>query len=204
VSGPTYFLRIDGVIRGPCDLGEMRALGLSGAIHAETEVAPAREGPWSLLITIPERAAVLPAGIALAANPQFERTADSQTPVHLDDLIATAATPGKLLRTHEDLHADVYRAPRPATPENEVEAMVRDVQAREAQFAPPAPPGPKRKISRRLVLVLTAALLGNGLLVALPLIYDATKDEWAMMVFRGWLVIFNGGLVATYFVLPKG
>ena len=181
----------------------MRALAASGSIHADTEVAPAREGPWSLLITIPERAAVLPSGIALAEKPGFVPTQDSTVPLRLDDVIASAVAPGRLLRSPEALAAEVYRAPRPGEPANEVEAMVRDVQAREAQFAPPPPPPPKRKMSRRLMLVLTLAVCGNAVLGALPFIYDASSDEWSMLVFRGWFLIYNGGLVIVYFALPK-
>jgi len=81
--------------------------------------------------------------------------------------------------------------------------MVRDVQVREAEFAPPPPPPPKRKISRRLMLVLTLALCGNAVLGAIPLMYGTVGDEWGVLILRGWFLIFNGGLVAVYFGLPK-
>ena len=41
------------------------------------------------------------------------------------------------------------------------------------------------------------------MLVAIPLGYDALGDSWAMLIFRGWFVLYNGGLAIVYFALPK-
>jgi hypothetical protein len=203
VSSTAYFVRVGGEVRGPYALAELAELAGRTVITPETEAAPSSDGPWSLMITLPERAAIFPARVALAAKANFTATSDSPTAVHLTDVIASSATPGPLLRSRQDLEAEVYRAGPAATPPNEVEEMVRGVQAREVEFAPPLPPPPKRKMSRRLMLILALAVLGNAVLAAIPIAYGALGDEWSMLIFRGWFLIYNGGLVITYFALPK-
>ena len=198
-----YYVRVGAAIQGPYDLARLKELASTRAITPETEAALSKEGPWSLMITLPEKKEIFPAAVGLAAGAKFAATADSATPVYLEDVIASSATPGPILRSRKELEADVYRPAKAATPQNEVEEMVRSVQAREAEFAPPVPPPPKRKLSRRLVLVLTLAVLGNAVLGVIPLVYGTTGDEFGVMILRGWFVIFNGGLVAVYFGLPK-
>ena len=203
MSSPAYFVRIGADVRGPYALAELSALAAQNVITPETEAAPAVEGPWSLMITLPERAVIFPVRMGFAAKTSFTPTADSPTPVHLPDVIASGAPAGPLLRSRRELEADVYRAAPAAAPPNEIEAMLRDVQAREAQFAPPPPPPPKRKMSRRLMLVLALAVLGNGVLAAIPIAYGALGDPESMLIFRGWFLIYNGGLVIVYFGLPR-
>jgi hypothetical protein len=203
VSSPVYFVRIGAEVRGPCSLAELRALAEAAAITPETEAAPSVDGPWSLMITLPERAAIFPVRIALATKPGFTPTSDSPTPIQLSEVIAASTTSGPVLRTRRELEAEVYRAPPVAPRAEDVQAMVRGVQEREAAFAPPPRPAPKRKISRRLKFVLALAVSGNAALVAIPVTYGALHDEWAMLIFRGWFLIYNGGLVILYFALPK-
>lgn len=198
-----YYVRRGAAVEGPYDLDQLKQLATQRAITPETEAAPAKDGPWSLMITLPEKAKIFPAAVGFAGGAKFTSTADSDTPIELDDVIASSATPGPVLRSRQELEADVYRPAKPATPENEVEAMVRGVQTREAEFAPPPPPPPKKKISRRLVLVLTLAVCGNAVLAVIPLMYGTVGDEWGVMILRGWFLLFNGGLVAVYFGLPK-
>lgn len=141
--------------------------------------------------------------IILATKPTFEFTPDSSTPVKLRDMIDDATTPGRVLRSRQELDADVYRPAKPPPPENEVQAMVQSVQAREAEFAPPPPPARKKKLSRRFTLIAMLAVFGNAGLAAIPIAYDASGDEWSMLVIRGWFLIYNGGLAVAYCALPK-
>ena len=202
-AAATYYVRLGAAIEGPYDLAQLKELAIARTITPDTEAAPAKEGPWSLMITLPEKAKIFPTAVEFAAGAKFAPTADSLTPVHLTDVIASSATPGPILRSREELEAEVYRPETPAAPPNEVEEMVRGVQAREAEFAPPPPPPPKRKLSRRLMLVLTLAVFGNAVLGAIPLVYGTDGDVFGLLILRGWFVIFNGALVAVYFGLPK-
>jgi hypothetical protein len=95
-----------------------------------------------------------------------------------------------------------HLAAKAAAP-NEVELMVQEVNRVQAQFAPPPPPPPKWRPSRKLKYVVAAGLLGNLALVAIPVAYGSWGEFWTMLVWQGWVVMFNGGLVAAYFVLPK-
>lgn len=202
-TAPQYFVRVGRQVRGPCDLARLQALAASREITPDTEVAASADGPWSLLITLPERGAIFSERILLATKPTFEPTPDSPIPVKLQDVIEDAATPGRVLRSRQELDAEVYRPAKPRPPENEVQAMVQSVQAREAEFAPPPPPAPKRKMSRRFKFIAMLALAGNAALVAIPIGYHALGDEWSMLVIRGWFLIYNGGLVIAYCTLPK-
>jgi hypothetical protein len=81
--------------------------------------------------------------------------------------------------------------------------MVCGVRAREAEFAPPLPPPPKRKVSRRLVLVLALAIGGNAVFAAIPDVYGAFGDVRAIPISPGWALITTGGPVVVYFAPPK-
>jgi hypothetical protein len=125
-------------------------------------------------------------------------------PMNVQEMIARAAVPGKILRP--DRPAAIGAGPKPAAPEaepNEVEAMVREVREAEAKFAPPPAPPPPWRPSGRLKVCAGLALLGNGVIWAIPLFYGSWDDLWSMAIVRGWFVIFNGGLVALYVNLPK-
>ncbi len=200
-----YFVRINANPRGPLALDELRRLAERGEITPDTEAAPTPEGPWSLMITLPERATIFPARVALAARPDFATTSDCATPLQLADVIAAAQTPGRVLKSRSELQAAVYREPSAAAAPNEVEIMVRAVQAQEAALAPPPPAPPRRRrLSVRLGLVLTLAVLGNAGLLALMRYYEVRRDdELTMLVLGGWFVIGNGGLVYLYTLLPR-
>jgi hypothetical protein len=129
---------------------------------------------------------------------------DAVPPLEVRDLLAQAVVPRRVLRPSHppELHAHLA-AQQSAGADNEVAAMVREVQAREAEFAPsPPPPGPWRP-SARLTWSVGLALAGNGLLAAIPTAYGAWDDERSMLIVGGWAVLWNAALAGAYFAVPR-
>lgn len=200
-----YFVRVGTEVRGPYDVAQLRQLAEVGVIARETESTIAADGPWTALETRTEGAEIFPPRVVLALKPTtFAVENDRAVPLaNVPAFVAAAQTSGRLLRSRDEVNHPPAPEPGPAAPPNDVELMVREVGEREAQFAPPPPPPPKRRMQRRQKLVALIAVLGNGTLLAIPTVYHAWGDDWAMIVIRGWFVIFNGGLVFAYFALPK-
>lgn len=207
---PDYFVRVGAEVRGPYSVGQLTALAEAGVVTPATAAAPHAEGPWSVLETHPAQATIFPPRAALNFKPTEFPTVngpggtDMTPPVELRDIIAQAAVPGRVLRPSHPPELEAHRAAQQAAgADNEVAAMVRDVQAREAKFAPPPPPPGPWRPSARLKWVAALALLGNGLLAAIPTFYGAWGDWWTMLIFRGWFVLYNAALIVGYFLLPR-
>jgi hypothetical protein len=191
-------------VRGPYDLRELRHLAETNVITRDTEAAPTLEGPWCLLRTVAERTVIFPPLPQLALKrPEISSTPDNPAPLHLQQIIDSAVMPGRVLLSRDELEAIVYRPPPAPSAPNEVQEMVRAVEAKEAMFAPPPKPAPRKKISRRLKIVLGLAALGNAVIAAVPIAYHALGDEWSMLVIRAWAIMYNGALVIVYTTLPK-
>lgn len=121
-------------------------------------------------------------------------------------MIAAAEVPGKILKLSAGQAAvEPVKAKVEAAPLNEIELMVREVNEVNAKFAGPPLPPPQRRMRANLKLVIALGVPGNGVLLAIPFYHGAREDFWGMhrTVLRGWFVIFNGGLVAVYFVLRR-
>jgi hypothetical protein len=199
-----YFVRINGEVRGPCDLERLRELVEIGLLTAQTDAAERAEGPWARLETWPIHAEVFASREKLAlTDAKFETTPDAPEPVDLRDIIAYSNNLERVLRPSHPQDLTAHLAAKAAAAPNEVEAMVRDVQAREAQFAPPPPPPPKWKPSRRLVLVVSIAVAGNGLLAGIMTYYEGWNHNHSQVIATGIAVIFNGGILIFYHQLPK-
>lgn len=196
--GRQLFLRIDREVRGPCDLATIRRLTENEVVSRETDAAEAAEGPWVRLETFPEVAEFLPARRVLAFKPtQFEEinVPGASSP----DKSSFAAKPPSSGPASPPMLPPVVVAP--AEP-NEIEKMVREVQAREAEFAPP-PVARRRRISTRVKIVVVLAVVCNTALLAIPTAYGAWGDEWSMLVVKAWFLTLNGGLVILYTMLPR-
>jgi hypothetical protein len=199
------FLRIDREVRGPCDLAAIRRLIENEVVARDTEAALTASGPWQPLESFAGVEALLPARKMLgfkAAAFAVTNTAASP-PIDLKDVIAAADSGGRVLRPSHPPDLAAHLAAKAAAPPNEVELMVQEVNRVQAQFAPPPPPPPKWRPSRKLKYVVATGLLGNLALVAIPVAYGSWGEFWTMLVWQGWVVMFNGGLVAAYFALPK-
>lgn len=205
-----YFVRIGAEVRGPYSAGQLAALAEAGVVTPVTEAALHAAGPWRPLETHPAQAAIFPPRAVLTFKPtEFPVVngpggPDAAPPVEIRDLIAQAAVPGRVLRpSHPPELAAHLAAQQAAGAENEVAAMVRDVQAREAEFAPPPPPPAPWRPSARLKWTVGLALAGNGLLAAIPTAYGAWDDPTSMLIVSGWAALWNAALAGAYFLLPR-
>lgn len=199
------YLRIDREVRGPCDLATIRRLVENEVVTRDTEAAATAGGPWRSLESFAGVAALLPARRTLGFKAAAFATENTSAapPVDLRDVIAAANPGGRVLRPSHPPDLAAHLAAKAAAPPNEVELMVQEVNRVQAQFAPPPPPPPKWRPSRKLKYVVVAGVLGNLALVAIPVAYGSWGEFWTMLVWQGWVVMFNGGLVVAYFVLPK-
>jgi hypothetical protein len=201
------FVRVGDEVRGPYLPVRLRDLAEAGVVTPATAAAPGRDGPWTALGEQAARAEIFPERAQLGFKPtEFpvlnRTTTEEAAPLTVQEMVARAAVPGKILRPERP--APTPGAAGATAPEpNEVEAMVRAVQAIEEKFAPPPAPLPRWRPSGRLKVCGTLALLGNGVILAIPMIYGSWDDFWSMTIVRGWFAIWNGGLVAVYFNLPK-
>lgn len=200
-----YFVRVGAEVRGPYDVAQLRQLAEVEVITPANEVASGREGPWQPAGALAQQAEIFPPRIDHAFKPtDFSVLNDAATPpLDFRDIIDQAQVAGRVLRPSHPSDLAAHFAKKAAAEPNEVEAMVREVQAREAEFAPPPPPPPKWKPSRRLVLVVSLAILGNALLAAVLTFYRGWGDQLSMMISAGLAVIFHGGLLMIYYQLPK-
>jgi len=204
------FVRVGDEVRGPYLPARLRDLAEAGVVTPATAAAPGRDGPWTPLGEQAARAEIFPVRPALGFKatefPVLNRAAPEETaPLNVQEMIARAAVPGKILRPAAERARPTAAegAAAGAAEPNEVEAMVRAVQAVDEKFAPPpAPPRPWRP-SGRLKVCAALALAGNGVILAIPFFYGSWDDLWSMVIVRGWFVVFNGGLVAVYFNMPK-
>lgn len=204
-SLPRYFVRVGNEVRGPYEVAQLRQLAEVEVIGPASDVAETREGPWQPAGALPRQAEIFPPRIEHAFKPtDFSVINDATTaPLDFRDLIDQAQVAGRVLRPSHPPDLAAHLAKKAAAEPNEVEAMVREVQAREAEFAPPPPPPPRWKPSRRLVLVVSLAIAGNGLLAAILTFYDAWNHPHSQVISAGLAVIFNGWLPILYYQLPK-
>jgi hypothetical protein len=207
-STPPYFVHVGGEVRGPYGVEQLRELAEVGVVAVKTEAAVDRTGPWGALENHPACEVIFPARARLGfkateivvLNPKVTEEA---APVNVQEMIAAAEVPGKMLKLSPQqaaLEPPVEKAP---VAPNEVEEMVRAVREVEAKFAPPPPPPPPWRASGRLKLCGGLALLGNGVILAIPFFYGGWEDFWSMTIVKGWFVILNLGLLGLYFELPK-
>lgn len=202
-------MRIGGEVRGPYGVGQLKDLAEVGVVAHATEAATERTGPWATLATHPERAKIFPARTELGfkatefavLNKPEAAVAPHATEVQRE--LASVRGGARVLRPSHPPELAAHLAEKAAAPPNEIELMVREVQAIEAKFAPAPPPPKKWRPSERLKFIGALALLGNGVLVAIPVAYGAWGEFWTMIIFRGWFVIYNGALLVAYFLLPK-
>ncbi len=203
-SAVRYFVRVGREVRGPYDVAQLRQLGDVQVITPATEAALASSGPWFKLESVAECAAIFPPRAELAlTEAKFETTPDSPEPLDLREIIAYSNTLERVLRPSHPPDLAAHHAAKAAADPNDVESMVRGVQAIEAQFAPPPPPPPKWRPSRRLVLIASLAFLGNTMLAAILTFYEGWRHEFSLMISAGIAVIYNGGLLIAYRTLPK-
>ena len=199
-----YFVRIGPEVRGPYDGGQLRQLAEVNVITPDTAAAVTSSGPWFKLGTVGEAPAIFPPRPELTfTEAKFAPTPDAAEPLDLREIIAYSNHLERVLRPSHPPELAAHLAAKAAAPPNEVEAMVRDVQDREAQFAPPPPPAPKWRPSRKLVLIVTLAVLGNGLLAGILTGYDGWRHELSLVITAGLAVIYNLGLLIAYHTLPK-
>jgi len=204
---PTYFARIGEDVRGPFTPVQLRDFAEAGVISRETEVAGSRSGPWLKADALAEREIVFPPAVQFgfrATNYQVLNQGGGAPLPGVDDFLTAAKVDGPVLRPRRDEAAfAVATTTKPTAPLNEVQAMVNEVNAVEARLAPPpAPPRRKRRLSTRLRIVLTLAVLGNAVLAAIPIVYNALGDPWSMLVFKAWFITYNGAMVIVYFSMP--
>lgn len=202
---PRYFVRVGEDVRGPYDVAQLRQLAEVDVITPAHEVAGAREGPWQPAGALAQQAEIFPPRTEHALKPtDFSVINDAATPaVDFRDIIEQAQVAGRVLRPSHPSDLAAHFAKKAAAEPNEIEAMVREVQARDAEFAPPLPPPPPWRPSRRLVLVVSLAIAGNGLLAAILTFYDAWNHNHSQVITTGLAVIYNGWLLMLYHQLPK-
>lgn len=198
-----YFLQLDGAINGPYRADQVHDLVVGQVIHARTPVATSAAGPWLTLADVPELAGFVagrPVAPFKAGEIQMinERGAKG---VDLREVIAAAQVKGPVLGGHA--RADAPQANATGGALNDVQELVRSVQAAEAKFAPPPPPPEKRPVRRsaKVIAVLWVAMLLVA--VGLRLGYAHRWNEMATSILGGWLVLGHGLLAALYFVLRR-
>ncbi len=199
-----YFVRVGGEVRGPYDVERLRQLAEVEVITPASESAVSPAGPWGALGAVAEAAVIFPPRAAIGlAEAKFAVTPDAAEPLDLRAIIAHSNNLERVLRPSHPPDLAAHHAAKAAAAPNEVEAMVRDVQAREAQFAPPPPPPPKWKPSRRLMLIAGLAVFGNAMLAAILTFYDGWNHPQSLAITGGLAAIYNGGLLIGYHTLPK-
>lgn len=201
------FLQLDGGVAGPYTPTQVRELAEGTLVTPATPAALSREGPWLPVGDLPQAGEIFPPKAALGFKPAaFENlnsgaapsaplpmSGKSESVLALKSSVPGAPAVGA---------ADSAGVTDPDAPPNNVREMVDEVAAIEASIAPPPPPPKPWRPSGRLQLVAALALLGNGVVCAIPFFYD-TRDVFSETILRGWFAIFNGGLVLIYFQLPK-
>ena len=203
---PGLFVRIAGDVRGPYGVDQLRQLAEVEVITPATEAALSAAGPWARLETMIEVAAVFPPRAKLGFKPaEFAvDNRESAPEVNLRDLIASANGPSPpAVAAGMGARIAAGDAEKKQKSPNEVAEFVRDVQRREAQFAPPLPPPKPWRPSRRLKFCVVLALAGNATLAAIPAIYGALHDEMSMTLLAAWAVLYNGGVTMVYFGMPR-
>jgi hypothetical protein len=201
-----YYVRVGAAeIRGPYDVMQLRGLAEAGVVTPQTQVAVERDGSWAVLETLAVQASIFPPRTMLGFKPTaFTRVNDPAPPPPDRAAVISPAASGDRTLHPEKLRVDVsHPGEASAPPKNEVQEMVCEVLELEAKFAPPRPIPSRKRINQRIKIVAVLALLGNAALGAVVWRYGVLKDEWSMLVIRGWFLIFNGALVIVYFDLQR-
>lgn len=198
------FLQLEDGVAGPYTPAQLRELAEGAVVRTQTPAARSPEGPWQPLGDLPQAPEIFPPKTALGFKPKaFEDVnrgapAVALTPVEKTEPVLALKSPSVPV----DADAAAASIPDATAPPNNIREMVDEVAAIEARIAPPPPPPKRWRPSGRLQLIGTLALLGNGVVFAVPFFYDST-DVFSETILRGWLVIYNGGLVVAYVQLPK-
>jgi hypothetical protein len=206
-TGQKSFVRVAGEVRGPYDVAQLAGLAEAGVVTPATESAVAMAGPWWPLAAHPAHETIFPPRTELGLKPVEPAmvTGDTALPrINLTDILEAAVMPGRVLRPSHPPDLAAFEAAKNAAPLNDVQKMVRAVDEAEARFAPPFKLPPRKPLfTRRAKTIVVLAVLGNALLFAIPVAYDALGDTWAMVVFRGWFVLLNGALAILFVAMPK-
>lgn len=199
-----YFVRFGGEDRGPFDVARLRQLADVGTITSQTEAAERSDGPWVRLAALPAHDEIFVSRPKMAfGEAKFVATPDAPDAVDLREVIAASNNLERVLRPSHPPDLAAHLAAKAAAAPNEIEAMVRDVQAREAQFSAPPPPPRRWRPKRNLMLIVTLAVLGNGLLAAIMTYYEGWNHDASTFSATGLVAFFNVGLLAWYHMLPK-
>ena len=201
-SGPRYFVQIEGQVNGPYRVEQLRELAVGAIIKPASLAAPTADGPWVALATLPEAAVIFPPRAAVGFKEgHFEAINErGGRGVDMNELLAAAQTEGPILRAPgASPPAD---ATKPAAL-NEVQQMVRSVQAKEAAFAPPLPLPRKPEMSRSFKWVLALSALLILTLGGIRLGYASRWDETSTLILMGWGVLGHVLLVGVYFLFRR-
>ncbi len=199
-----YFLQLDGVVNGPYRAEQVRELVVGQVVNARTPAAIAADGPWMTIADVPELALLVPAWTTAAIKPGDVQMLNERGTkgVDLRELIAAAQVKGPVLGGGR--HSAPGSAPAVrAEPLNDVQELVRSVQATEAKFAAPLPLPQKRPVSRSAKTI--AVLWGVMLLLAVGfrLVYAGRWTPLSTNILLGWLVLGHVFLAALYLVFRK-
>ena len=202
-SNRVYFVRIAGAVRGPLGMEHLRDLATGNVITPEAEIAPGADGPWERMATLAICAEVFPARRVLGFKAaQFEELNRGSAPaVEPDEIIAQALRPLGALRGREVVVSpQVLRGTREGEPPNEVQAMVLEVGRRVAANAPPvALPQPPSAFPRWPWFAVPS-VFGSAGILCIPLLYGRRYDPMSVSILVGWVVLFNGLLVALMMI----
>jgi hypothetical protein len=199
-----YFLLLDGAVNGPYRDEQVRELAVGQVVNARTPVARDAAGPWQPLADVPELTTIIPP-LALAAAPaaSVERVNEpGARGVDLRELIAAAQVKGPVLGG-SGRAVPAAAAKESVGPLNDVQELVRSVQATEAKFAAPLPLPKRRPVSRSAKTVAALWLLMMLGVLAFRLGYASRWTELSTNILMGWLVLGHGLLAALYFLFRR-
>ena len=198
-----YFVQFDGQTNGPYRPEQLRELAVGGVVKPEMPAATAATGPWVPLGDLPAAAEIFPR----RATPGFKDAAfaaanrPGEKGVSVADLIAAAQTEGPVLRPTLGVRAAEV-PPSPERPLNDVQLLVRAVQAKEAEHARPEPERRRRpNRTRPWALGLWGLLLAT--LGGIRWAYTDRWDETSTAILLGWAGLGHLLLVGAYIFLRK-
>ena len=197
-TSPAFYFRVAGILRGPATVAQLRDLAGVYVITPETEIAPSVGGPWTAIAQTPVHLEVFPPRPAIEFKAaEFESLNPASAPaITVDGIKETALQSPSALRGREVIVSPkVARPSRDGDPANDVQAMVLEVGRRVAASTPEVvlPPPPR---SYRWVWFAVPAVLGTTGIVCIPLLYGRQVDAISFSILGGWVVLFNGFLVA--------
>jgi hypothetical protein len=198
-----YFVQFDGQMNGPYRREQLRELAVGGVVKPEMPAANAADGPWAPLGSLPGAEEIFPRRAAMgfkegnfeAANRPGEKS------VSVAALISAAQTEGPVLRPSLGVRAAEV-PPKPEQPPNDVQLLVRAVQAKEAEHAPPPPPH-RRRPNRTLPWALGLWALLLATLGGIRWAYTDRWDETSTAILTGWAGLGHILLVGMYLFLRK-